>query len=424
MILLPLSAFAQSGTNSPYSQYGLGVMSDQSNGFNRGMNGLALGFREHNQLNYLNPASYSALDSLTFIFDVGMSGQITNFKEGKTKINANNANIEYISAGFRLMRHFGVSFGIMPFTNIGYEYSSQESISDKTASSQTYYYNTYSGSGGIHQAYVGFGWEPFKGFSIGANFSYLWGEYERTVTNSYSDDYINTLTKVYSADVRSYKLDIGAQYTQQLSNNNSLTLGLTYSLGHKLGTDPACDVISKNSQTSVTDTTTYTVNNGLELPSSYGVGLLFNHKGKWSVGVDYTLQQWSKVSYPMYRTSGDNASYVATDGMFKDLHKVTLGGEFCPDAKSRKFLRQIRYRLGASYTTPYLKINGVDGPKEFSVSAGFGIPIMNSYNNRSILNISGQWVRKDSKTFITENSFRINIGLTFNEKWFAKWKME
>ena len=34
--------------------------------------------------------------------------------------------------------------------------------------------------------------------------------------------------------------------------------------------------------------------------------------------------------------------------------------------------------------TPYFKMNGVDGPKEISVSAGFGIPIMNAYNNRSI----------------------------------------
>jgi hypothetical protein len=25
---------------------------------------------------------------------------------------------------------------------------------------------------------------------------------------------------------------------------------------------------------------------------------------------------------------------------------------------------------------------------------------------------------------ITENTFRINIGMTFNERWFAKWKVE
>lgn len=62
-----ISVNAQSGTNSPYSQYGLGVLSDQTSGFNRGMNGVGLGFHEHNQINYLNPASYSAIDSLSFI---------------------------------------------------------------------------------------------------------------------------------------------------------------------------------------------------------------------------------------------------------------------------------------------------------------------------------------------------------------------
>ena len=56
---------AQSGTNSPYSQYGLGILADQSQGFNRGMNGLAIGLRQSNQVNMLNPASYSSVDSLT-----------------------------------------------------------------------------------------------------------------------------------------------------------------------------------------------------------------------------------------------------------------------------------------------------------------------------------------------------------------------
>ena len=103
---------AQSGTNSPYSQYGLGVLSDQTSGFNRGMNGVGLGFHEHNQVNYLNPASYSNIDSLSFILDAGISGQITNFNENGVKKNAKNANFEYVVAGLRVAKHVGVSFGI------------------------------------------------------------------------------------------------------------------------------------------------------------------------------------------------------------------------------------------------------------------------------------------------------------------------
>ena len=41
-----------------------------------------------------------------------------------------------------------------------------------------------------------------------------------------------------------------------------------------------------------------------------------------------------------------------------------------------------------------------------------------------MLNISGQWVKASAKDLITENTFRINIGLTFNERWFNKWKVK
>ena len=176
---LATPSFAQSGTNSPYSQYGLGLLSDQTSGFNRGMNGLGLGFREHNQVNYINPASYSSIDSLSFIFDVGISGQVTNFDEGGVKKNANNSNFEYAVAGFRAARHLGVSFGIIPFTNVGYNYSNTANVGGITGSDATSYVNTYSGSGGLHQIYVGAGWEPIKGFSAGANAAYLWGSYTR-----------------------------------------------------------------------------------------------------------------------------------------------------------------------------------------------------------------------------------------------------
>jgi hypothetical protein len=105
-------------------------------------------------------------------------------------------------------------------------------------------------------------------------------------------------------------------------------------------------------------------------------------------------------------------------------NKFTVGVNYCPMELSRSFFKRMHYRAGVSYATPYYKINNDDGPKEISASLGIGIPIINSWNNRSWLNISAQWVHQSASHFITENSFRINIGLTFNERWFAKWKLE
>ena len=418
-IAIALTTSAQSGTNSPYSQYGLGVLSDQTSGFNRGMNGLGLGFRQGNQVNFINPASYSSIDSLTFIFDAGVSGQITNFNENGVKKNAKNADFEYVVAGFRLRKHVGVSFGILPFTNVGYSFSSTGTLNeDRTV----IYSNTYSGEGGVHQAYLGMGWEPVRNFSIGANFAYLWGNYERKVTNAYSETTAKTLDKVYNLSVNDYRLDFGAQYSLKLDKKNMVTVGATFSPGHRMSADPECLIIS--SVSSLKDTTAYSVKDGVELPTMISAGFVFDHNNQLKLGVDYSLQKWGSTSFPVYGVENNAPVYKLSSDYFMDRHKITLGGEYCKGGMMRRFLDRIHYRAGVSYATPYVKINGMDGPKELSVSAGFGIPIMNGYNNRSFLNISGQWVHQGGKGMITENTFRINIGMTFNERWFKKWQVD
>lgn len=410
---------AQSGTNSPYSQYGLGVLSDQTSGFNRGMNGVGLGFHEHNQVNYLNPASYSSIDSLSFIFDAGISGQITNFEENGVKKNAKNSNFEYVVAGLRLLKHVGVSFGVLPFTNVGYSYSSSSKIGD--VFSDDTHTTTFSGEGGLHQAYVGAGWAPFRGFSIGANFSYLWGDYTKTVYDSKSVTGAKTETRLYSTQVNSYNLDLGAQYSARVSKKDWVTLGVTYSPGHGLGASADMNQYFTDSQTSVSDTASFSVAKAFKLPDMMGVGFMWDHNHQWKVAFDYTLQKWGDLEYPIF--NGATKTYALEKDIYSDRQKFNLGMQYCYGERSRGFFKRVQYRTGVSYATPYVKVNGLDGPKELSVSAGFGIPIINNYNRRSYLNISGQWVRNSAKDLIKENTFRLNIGFTFNEEWFRKWRM-
>jgi len=426
MLLSATGLCAQSGTNSPYSQYGLGVLTDQSQGFNRGMNGVGIGLRQGNIVNTLNPASYSAVDSLTMIFDMGVSGQITNFKEGGTRVNANNADFEYAVGSFRLMPNVGMSFGVLPYSNIGYSYSTSQYLDASSAS----LVDVYSGSGGLHQAFVGAGWRVFKPLSVGFNLSYLWGTLSRSVTTSGSDRSIRTLSKTYEASVNSYNLDFGVQWQQKISRTDVLTLGMTFGIGHKLGVDPTCDITIVDPLTSVSDTTHLSVKNGLSLPTSYGAGVVYNHAGRLMACADFTLQKWGALDYPsLSHLANGSYDYVMQGGLLKDRYKVNVGVDYVPSSSDRRaFLKQIHYRAGIGYATPYYIINGVDGPKELSVSAGLGIPLRNSNSDRAAmrptLNISAQWVHNSAKDLITENTFRINIGLTFNERWFSKWKID
>ena len=399
---LPVCTFAQGGTNSPYSQYGLGVMSEQSQGFSRGMNGASIGVRMSNMVNTQNPASYSAIDSLTMIFDAGVSGQMTHFSENSTTVNQKSANFEYFVGNFRLLRNIGMSFGILPYSNVGYNYESKTSTGTSV---------TYKGEGGLHEVFIGIGWRLIPSLSIGANFGYFWGSIDRSIVSA-STSTVYSMSRKFATSISNYKADFGAQWQQRLSRKDELTLGVTVGLGHKLGADATFEE-------SMNTATPQTLENAYSLPMSYGVGLAFNHDKKLLLDVDFILNKWGSLEYPTVNNVG---KYVMQEGLLADSYQLKAGVDYVPNnLTSRKYYDRIHYRLGAGYATPYYKINGNDGPKELSVSLGFGLPML---NNRSMVNISGQWVRASATDMITENTFRINIGLTFNERWFAKWKID
>jgi len=72
-------ANSQNNTNSPYTRFGYGDISDTNNGEQRALGGTAIGSRSNTSINNVNPASYSSVDSLTFMFDVGASTLISRF---------------------------------------------------------------------------------------------------------------------------------------------------------------------------------------------------------------------------------------------------------------------------------------------------------------------------------------------------------
>ena len=411
--VMAVSSQGQNTTNSPYSQYGMGVLSDLSQGFSKGMNGASLGIRKGNVVNVKNPASYSAVDSLTFLFDAGLTGQVTHFEEGAVKMNAQGAGFDYAVGSFRLMPHVGMSFGVIPFSVIGYEYTTSSYINSIYGSETS----TYHGEGGLRQAFIGAGWRVIEPLSVGVNIGYLWGTMERSVLAKGVTS-LNPLYKRYSASVNSISANFGLQYDYQLNPEDALTFGLTVGVGHELSSNPTCEIINVNT----TDTTRFELKNGLSIPMTYGVGVAWTHNNKLVVDADFTLQKWGSLDFP--GTNSATNQYEMRSDLLKDRYQVAVGLDYVPSEMSRKYLNRVHYKFGAGYTTPYYNINGKEGPKEFSVSAGFGLPLQNAYNNRSVLNVSAQWVHASAKDMITENTFRINIGLTFNERWFSKWKIE
>lgn len=401
-------AMAQGGTSSPYSQFGFGQLADQSQGVSRGMNGVGIALRNNTQINTLNPASYSGVDSLTMLFEAGVVGQLSQFKEGDVKLNNSTANIDYVVGSFRAFRNLGVGFGVLPFTNVGYEFSALPYRDSENGTITS----TYTGTGGLHQAFLGLGWRPLRPLSVGVNMSYLWGDYEKSVSVAGTSN-LKSEMRTYSASIQSYKLDLGVQWEQKVSKNDVLTLGATVGLGHKLGADALCTNLNVSDNKSVSDT----VKNAFELPLSVGAGISYNHQQKLLIAADVRLQQWGKTSFPAFV----NGKYVSSDDVLRNSMQTAVGLDWLPttDPYNRRLLSHMHYRIGVGYATPYYKVNGVDGPKEYSASIGIGMPL-----GRSTLNLSGQWIRRSVKDMITDNSFRVSLSFTFSERWFAKLKVD
>ena len=58
---------AQSDVNSIYSRFGIGDLNDQRMSAQTGLGGLSIGLRMPNTINMVNPASYTAIDTLSFL---------------------------------------------------------------------------------------------------------------------------------------------------------------------------------------------------------------------------------------------------------------------------------------------------------------------------------------------------------------------
>lgn len=403
---------AQTTTNSPYTRYGFGQLSDQSFGNSLAMGGISYGLRNGFHVNTSNPASYSAVDSLTFIFDAGLSLQNANFKEGNVKTNAKNSNVDYIAIQFRLAKGLGFAAGFLPYSTVGYNMSRNNVVTTDEYGTTTTATQSFNGEGGLQQVFFGLGYNVFKGLSVGANFSYLYGDISHTSSTTFSNSNAFSSARTHKIDVSDYKLDFGLQYTHQLKEKHLLNIGAAYSYGHELNST-GYEYIEKYSNSTLATQSVDTIQNAFAIPHTFGLGATYVYDNRLTVGADYTLQKW------------EDAKFFNKKNAFQNRTKVSVGAEYLPNPIGRNYLSRVRYRLGAYYSSPYAKIDGKDGNREYGVSFGFGLPLY-LYQGRSILNISGQYVKVSPKIkgMLEETYLRINIGLTFNERWFMKWKVD
>lgn len=422
----------QVGSNSPYGRYGFGVLSNPALGASEAMGGISYGLRRSQQVNPGNPASYSELDSLTFIFDLGVSAQLSSMSDGVNSRDFYNGNLDYIALQFPLFRNMGGSVGLLPYSKVGYNFGNRRSLSD------IQYLETYRGTGGLSQVYFGAAWEPFKSLSIGANVSYLFGNFSHSristpvTSNALISEGKNRLS------IRELKYDLGLQYSYNISNTKSITFGAVYSPQITTKADVYSSVMNYTSdpyqspnlepvQIISSDTLS---GEGFQIPQTFGAGLTYQTEN-FLVGVDGTYQLWKNSAY------SSQLDGLTDNSRYNDLYRINAGAEYVIDPYSQNFFNRIRFRGGISYSNSYINVSvsnpessqniGMGSFNEYGINIGLGLPFHDLRTGHlSMLNIGFGYSRQDpnSQFMVGQDMFKISVNMNVNELWFFKRQFE
>lgn len=411
--IVPWAALAQNSTNSPYTRYGYGKPADKAFISQRGMGGIGYGLRNPQMINPMNPASFSSVDSMTFTFDIGVTGQISWLKDSFGKERRINGNLEYIALQFPVAKKFGVGAGFEPVSYLGYAYADTSRLSIGNELGQ----EISTGAGGQSRVYAILSYDFFNKLSVGVKLSYLFGDITHNVLNTYSSQNIYNFSKVDTIRSYGFLYDFGLQYHHPVGKFKSVTVGLIYSPKTRFGATTMMDTIRYDPATGTNVSSAYRVSRDsvFEMPESFGLGFTYNQLGKMTVGADILYQRWA------------SAKYYNRTGVFNDRLKLNAGGEFIPNRTSSNLLNKLHYRAGLYYTGSYIKVEN-SKYNEYGVNLGIGIPIQDRrwQDKRSFLNLAFEYsfLQPEVKTFVKEQYFKISLSYTFNELWFFKQKVQ
>ncbi len=411
--------WGQNGTVSPYSYFGLGDFRAKSTVENRMMGGLSmLGDSIH--INLQNPAAYGVLRLTTYA--VGAHNKNYRFKSPNETGNEDISdrgrvtNLDYLVLAFPLSPKSSFAFGIMPFSNVGYDLfkTSLNVNQDEVTTS-------YRGSGGINRVYLATGFQPIEGLSFGISTHYNFGNLaydryqsidavqlgtfdQREVTISGFDFTLSAIAE--------RKLKLGEkEYRLHAMVNRELQMNLNATNTQSLGTFQTTNGVTRERLDVDLGTLAETT---VEVPSKTTLGLGIGKDRNWFAGFEYSSQDMSQFKNDFLAVN--NATYTAAS-------ELKIGGYFIPDYTAiNGIYNRITYRAGFRMENTGLLIDG-DELQNKVASLGFGMPIGSTANDRfSNLNIGFEFGKRGTSTsaLVDEHYFGLNVGLSLNDRWFVK----
>ena len=392
------------GTISPYSRYGYGEWQSLSFSANQSMGGLGYGMRSNKSINAMNPASYTAIDSLTFMLDLGVSGIVDGFESTSASSTQFNGNLDYVAIQVPLAKFAALSFGISPLTTVGYGYS----FIDKKL---TYGYadtitvkQAFTGTGGMTQVYLGVSFDILDRVAVGVNGHYVFGniQHNREITFPNNQLYAPTIQKE-ALYISAWLCDVGIQYHQPIGEDDELVIGATYSL--QLPMQNRYEIMTYTNELEIIEDNTL----AFDYPQMIGGGVSYLWNKRLLIGADVSWQNFA------------DARYYGKTNQMNNRFVYALGAQYTHALGGKRYIDNMDFRIGANYANSYINIDNKSYDK-WAITWGVGFPLPNTLTK---LNLHMEYGQQGSiqQQGLLERYYKIGIGVSLNERWFVKRKL-
>ena len=424
VFLISVYGYAQQGSSSPYSFYGIGSLKFKGTVENQSMGGISV-FNDSIHINLRNPAGYAGQNLKSFNnegrpvkYSVGGSQSQISLKGDSASESSSTSSLDYLAIAIPLGK-FGAGFGLLPYTSVGYKlqsFSPEETLQYK-----------YRGEGGINKVFLGFGYQLSNNLKIGVDASYNFGNITNTnIAFGYNEqgEFLQYHTReINRSDLGGLSYNLGVIYTKLLKSNLQFTASGTYAPSINLKStnqryfstvvvnlDTDQEVALNTIDVDLSEIGLETTD--LKIPSKTSFGFGFGAPRKWFAGVDYTFLKASQFS---------NRLLIVDNSTYEDASSISFGGFYIPEFDSfNKYWKRIVYRTGIRFENTGLKVNE-QVIKESGISFGVGLPVGRIFSNA---NLAVEFGKRGttSANLVRENFVNFQMSLSLNDRWFEKLK--
>ncbi len=439
LLFLAISSvgLSQQTTHNPFSAYGMGEENYSEQAASMGLGQTGISYFDSTFLNVNNPSSYTLLGTGQPVFSTGLNGHLAFYQQGGQRLFRGLGQIDHFALGFKLKKHFGLTFGLKSFAKRGYNI---QEVNMAGTDSLEY---TYLGKGGFQNAFIGFASNLLKTkvttLAIGTNVGYLFG----TSTNERQSRLISGSNVAGGIDYNTLRLsslyfETGFFLRQLIGKHHQLVIAGTFEPKQQLSATKDEFLffgIVGNPNSYDTLYSSERITGKVTSPTRLGLGgsytFWFNdlrknntaRNSELSLHVNYSRSTWSEFT----------TTFSNNDPLL-DCSRINIGVQYIPERKflenavSSKFMERIRYKAGYfSGDLPY-SFGGVQ-MKEHGVTLGIGMPII-SQNSLSSLQFGitlgerSTGVIQAFKEQYIALQFGVCIAPGIYERWFRKRKLD